>query len=121
MDDQRLETLIGNLLRAGVLLAAALVFVGGMLYLAGHGTQPVSYKVFSPGGPEQRTVAGIVASAAHLRGEALIQLGLLVLIATPVARVVFAVAGFALERDRLYAFISLVVLAVLVYSLMHAT
>ena len=51
----------------------------------------------------------------------MIQLGLLLLIATPVARVAMAVIGFHLERDRLYEVVSLIVLAVLAFSLMHAS
>ena len=60
-------------------------------------------------------------SAFHLHSRGVIQLGLLLLIATPVARVVFAVIGFHLERDRMYTIVSLIVLAVLVFSLLHAT
>ena len=59
-------------------------------------------------------------SAFHLQSRGMIQLGLLLLIATPVARVVFAVIGFYLERDRMYTIVSLIVLAVLVFSLMRA-
>lgn len=51
---------------------------------------------------------------------ALIQLGVLLLIATPVARVVFAVVGFALERDRLYVAVSVAVLAILAASLLYS-
>ena len=121
MDDRRLEILIGNLLRAGVLLAAAVVLAGGILYLVQHHAQPVSYHVFHPGGDDTRTISGVVQSAMHLQSIGLIQLGLLLLIATPVARVAFAIVGFALERDRLYAVVSSIVLAILIYSLLHAT
>jgi uncharacterized membrane protein len=121
MDDRRLETIIGNLLRAGTLLAAAVVSVGGVFYLFEHHQDRVSYHIFKAGGAETRTLAGVVQSAAHLKSEGLIQLGLLLLIATPVARVVLAVIGFSLERDKLYAAISLIVLTILVLSLMHAT
>ena len=48
------------------------------------------------------------------------QFGLLLLIATPVARVAMAVVGFALERDRLYVVVSLIVLTVLLLSLTRA-
>jgi Protein of unknown function (DUF1634) len=41
----------------------------------------------------------------------------LLLLATPVARVVFSIAAFALERDRMYVGITLVVLAILAYGL----
>ncbi len=121
MDDHRLETIIGNLLRAGVLLAAAVVLAGGTLYLIQHHSDKVSYRTFVVEPQSLRTLPGIVHSAAHLQREGLIQLGLLLLIATPVARVAMAVIGFHLERDRLYEVVSLIVLAVLAFSLMHAS
>jgi uncharacterized membrane protein len=121
MDDQRLETIIGDLLRTGVLLAAAVVFAGGAFYLAQHHSDRTSFRAFTVEGADLRTLAGIVKSAGHLQSEGLIQFGLLLLIATPVAREALAVAGFALERDRLYLAVSMIVLAILVFSLMHAT
>lgn len=120
MDDRRLELIIGNLLRIGVMLAAAVVLVGGVLYLAGHHADSASYRQFSPGDPAIQSVSGILQSAGHLNSEGLIQLGLLLLIATPVARVALAVVGFALERDRLYAVVSLIVLTILAFSLLYA-
>lgn len=121
MDDRRLEIQIGNLLRAGVLVAAGTVLLGGLVYLAQNHAEPIHYSIFHEEGSDLRTLAGIARSALNLRSEGLIQLGVLLLIATPVARVVFAVVGFALERDRLYTIVSLIVLAILVFSLLHAT
>jgi uncharacterized membrane protein len=120
MDDRRLETIIGNLLRAGVLLSAATVFAGGVLYLLRHYAEPVSYRQFVAGGSLMQSFGGVLHSAAHFNSEALIQIGLLLLIATPVARVALAAIGFALEKDRLYAVVSLIVLAILVFSMMRA-
>lgn len=121
MNDQRLENIIGQLLRAGVMLAAAVVFAGGALYLIQNHSRVVHYTNFHPGTENLRTLDGIVKLAAGLNSEGLIQLGLVLLIATPVARVAMAVAGFQLERDYMYVVVSLIVLGVLVYSLMHAT
>jgi uncharacterized membrane protein len=121
MDDQRLENIIGQLLRAGVVLAATLVLAGGVFYLARNGSAKVDYHTFTMEGSDLRTLGGIVRAAGHLDSEGLIQLGLLLLIATPVARVIFAAVGFHLERDRIYTIVSLIVLAVLVFSLMHAS
>jgi uncharacterized membrane protein len=121
MDDRRLETTMGTLLRIGVLVAAGLVTVGALAYLARHYADPVRFHTFRLESPNLRTVAGIVKLAAHFDSRGLIQLGLLLLIATPVARVVFAVIGFALERDRLYVAVSAIVLAILIASLLHAT
>jgi len=121
MDDRRLETVIGQLLRAGVLLAAATVLLGGVLYLLQHHTDRINYQSFVVGGAETRTLDGIMRSAAHFESLGIIQFGLLLLIATPVARVGLAIAGFALERDRLYTVVSVVVLLILLASLLHAT
>ena len=121
MDDNRLEIIIGQLLRAGVLLAAAVVFAGGVLYLFQHPYEYIQYRVFTRGGSDVTTVAGIVHSALHFKSRGIIQLGLLLLIATPVARVALAIDGFAMERDRMYVVVSAIVLAVLLFSLMHAT
>jgi uncharacterized membrane protein len=121
MDDRRLETIIGQLLRAGVLLAAATVLLGGVFYLAGHHAERISYQTFVAGGPDTRTLDGIVRSAAHFESLGIIQFGLLLLIATPVARVALAIVGFALERDRLYTVVSVIVLLILLASLIRAT
>jgi len=67
---------------------------------------------------ELRRIPGILADALALRGRGIIQLGLLLLIATPVARVVCAMAAFALQRDWLYVSVTVIVLSVLVYSLL---
>lgn len=121
MTEQRLEMLIGNLLRTGVLLSAAVVALGAAFYLGQHRSQPVSYAQFKGEQPELRTIVGIMQSARHGNSEGLMQFGLLLLIATPIARVVLAVVGFYLERDHLYVLISLIVLSILGFSLLHAT
>jgi|SRR5271157_2208603 len=115
--DQRVETIIGNLLQAGVLIAAAVVSMGAVIFLARHGRDIPHYGTFLGEPAELRTISGILRRAASFHGRNIIQLGLLILIATPVARVAFSVIAFALERDRLYVGITLVVLAVLLFSL----
>jgi uncharacterized membrane protein len=115
--DQRVEIIIGNLLRSGVLVAAAVVTFGAAIFLARHGREIPHYRHFVGEPEELRTLSGILRRAASFRGRNIIQLGLLILIATPVARVAFSVVAFALERDRLYVGITLVVLAVLLFSL----
>lgn len=116
-NDQRIETIIGTLLRSGVILAATVVLAGGILYLVRHGHEVIDYAIFR-GEPEGlKRVGGIFHGVAALSGRAIIQLGLLLLIATPVARVLFSAIAFAIERDYLYVIITLIVLAILFYSL----
>lgn len=117
-DDLRIEIIIGSLLRSGVMLAGAVVLVGGVLFLARHGLETISYASFQ-GEPEAlKSIAGIMHGAFAFSGPAVIQLGLLLLIATPIARVMFAAGGFAMEGDYLYVVITLIVLAVLLFSLL---
>jgi uncharacterized membrane protein len=116
--DQRMENIIGNLLRAGVMLSAAVVLIGGIIYLARHGDEAANYHTFNGEPAGFRTVGGIFRQVFALRGRGLIQLGLLLLIATPVARVAFSVWGFAKEHDRMYVVFTLLVLAILLYSLL---
>ncbi len=115
--DFRIEQAVGNILRAGVVVAALVVAAGAVVFLARHGGEHPQYGVFHGEPSDLRSVGGILASALDGRGRGLIQLGRLLLVATPVARVVLSIAGFALEGDRTYVVITLIVLAVLLFSL----
>jgi uncharacterized membrane protein len=115
--DRRMDVVIGNLLRFGVLVSAAVVLVGGIFYLARNGRSPTDYRVFRGEPSDLRSVGGILRDAVALNGRGIIQLGLLLLIATPVARVAFSIFGFAEEHDRMYVVIASIVLLVLAYSL----
>jgi len=115
--DQKVEGVIGNLLRTGVILSATVVLIGAAIYLVRHGGSPADYRVFQGEPNDLRSLPGIIQRSIHLSGRGIIQLGLLLLIATPVARVAFAIYGFAAEGDRLYVAFSSLVLAVLLYSL----
>jgi uncharacterized membrane protein len=115
--DQRIENILANLLRAGVLLSALVVLIGGVIYLVRHGHAPVDYRVFQGEPARLRTIRGTARDAFELRGQGIIQLGLLLLIATPVARVAFSIFGFAEERDGLYVVFTVIVFSVLLYSL----
>jgi uncharacterized membrane protein len=115
--ERRIENTIGNLLRLGVLLSATLVAAGAALYLWRHGQTPAAYRVFRNDSPELCALGGILHAAFAFQGRGLIQLGLLVLIATPVTRVAFSIWGFAVLRDRTYVLVATLVLATLLYSL----
>jgi uncharacterized membrane protein len=115
--DERVELVMGNLLRLGVTAAATIVLLGGAAYLFHHGRDPVTYGTFQGEPADLTHVGGIVRDALALTPRGLMQLGLLVLIATPVARVVLALLAFALQRDRLYVVVTAIVLAILLFSL----
>jgi len=116
-DDKRLEGFLGHLLRIGVMLAAAVCLMGGVLYLVRHGQERPSYGAFRAEPAYLRSVPGILRGAATLNARSVIQLGLLLLVATPVARVVASAVAFAVERDYLYVVVTALVLALLLLGL----
>jgi uncharacterized membrane protein len=116
--DRKIEEIVADLLRVGVGISALVVFVGACFYLARYGRSPASYGVFNGEPTDLRSLHGIIHSARQLRSRGVIQLGLVCLIATPVARVAFSIWGFAAEHDRLYMIFTGIVLIILLYSLL---
>ncbi len=116
-DDDAIERLLARLLQAGVLLSTLLVVAGGIVFLIHHGTAIPEYSRFAGEPAELSSVTGIVRSAFRGDGRGLIQLGLLVLVATPVLRVAGSLAAFVVLRDRTYIVLTSVVLLLLASSL----
>lgn len=116
--DQRIEDIVGNLLRTGVFLSALVVLAGGIIYLMRHGQSPVDFRVFRGEPADLRSLHGIIRSTFQLHSRGIIQFGLLLLIATPVARVALSIFGFAKERDRTYVLLTFIVFLILSYSLL---
>ena len=114
--DKQVEAFIGQVLRAGVLLSSAVTLVGLSLYLARHAWHTPNYHSFHAQ-MGQIHLKELIPDVLHGQAIAIIQLGILLLIATPVARVAFLVGAFALEKDRMYVAVSALVLAVLIYSI----
>jgi uncharacterized membrane protein len=118
ISDRKVELFIGMFLRAGVIAAACIVIFGGILYLPSMGGQAAHFSAWS-GEPESlRSIGGIVAAAVTLRGDAVIQLGILLLVGIPILRVAIALAAFLLQRDWLYCVVTFLVLAILLFSLL---
>ncbi len=119
--DPRMENVVGGLLRSGVSSAAIVVLGGGVLFLIRHGLATVQYAVFHGEPAPLKSMHGAIALAFSGHAQGIIQTGLLLLIATPVARVAFCIWGFARERDYLYVCFSALVLAILVFSLLSGS
>ncbi len=119
MTDEEMEQSIAGMLRFGVSLSAVLVFLGGVLYLRHPWLKAPAYKRFVAENESLHALGPVFQGALHLDAKSVVTLGILVLIATPIVRVAFCVAGFARQNDRLYLLISTSVLAILMYSLMQ--
>ena len=106
--------LIGWILQTGVILSTALIISGFLLLLIHAGGFSSQRLLNFP-----QTLTDIQNGLFHLRPQALIALGLIVLIATPVFRVAASIVSFALEKDRTYVIITMIVLAILLFSIFY--
>jgi uncharacterized membrane protein len=114
--DHVVEQLVGRLLQIGVGLSAAVVMIGGVLVMTRHGGEPPAYSRFSGEPASLTSLPGILQGALVGDARCITQLGLVILIATPIIRVAFTLVAFAFQRDRLYVLITSIVLAVLLYG-----
>lgn len=118
--EHQFEQVIGNFLRAGVILSAAIVLTGGSIFLYRHASERPEHHVFHGEPREWSTLTGVFSSNTLQRGQAIIMVGLLALILTPISRVALSLVGFALERDWMYVGFTAIVLSLLLYSLLAA-
>lgn len=116
MYDKKIEEVISLVLRGGVLLSAVIVLGGGIYELVLHGNAIADYRTFRGQPSIDRIPGEMLKGTVSFRARSIVLAGILVLIATPVARVAFSLFGFALERDGKYVAITGIVLAVLLYS-----
>ena len=117
ISDYDIEAVMGRLLITGVIISGTLILIGGIYYLIQHGFSIPHFKTFRGEPSNLRSVSQIMEGVIHFDSLSIIQMGLLLLIATPVARVIFAVIGFFIEKDFLYVAISLIVLGIIAYSI----
>lgn len=117
ISDEKIERMVSVVLRGGVLLAASVMLAGGIYYLIRRGEETADYHTFRGEPSIDRILGQIIQGAIDLRARSIIQAGMLLLIATPIARVAVSLFGFALERDGKYVVITAIVLLVLLYSL----
>jgi uncharacterized membrane protein len=115
--DREVDQVIGRLLQIGVLISTVVVLIGGARLLMTMGSAPVDFSVFRTESSELRSVGAALHAALSGDPRAIIQLGLVLLIATPVARVALTLIAFVLQRDRLYVLLTTIVLALLLYGL----
>jgi len=116
INDLDIQHIIGWILRLGVMISMTIVFIGGCFYWYRHSSETANYSKFTGVPDFVHSASGIWHGILTLRGRAIIQAGIVLLIATPVVRVLFSMIGFLLERDWLYTAISLLVLSVIIAS-----
>ena len=118
LKDKDIQQLIGKQLRIGVIVSSIIVSIGGIIYLSRHGGEVPDYGEFTGVREGLNHLKGIWQGVLENRGMNIIQLGVVLLIATPIIRIVFSVIAFLLEKDYLYVFLTLIVLGIITYSML---
>ena|ERR1700730_1111575 len=116
IQDTDLEKIIGRLLQYGVLLSSVVVVAGGIVYLIRHGRETPAFGTFRGEPDKMKDPTQMLKAIFRGEGRPLIAFGLLLLILTPIARILFSVAGYLMEKDYLYVVITLFVLAVILWN-----
>jgi len=115
--DKDIQAIIGWILRVGVAVSMLIVVVGGVLFIFRHGHSIPAYKPFKGVPLFIHDIHGIINGVLDFRGQAIIQLGITLLIATPIIRVAFSAVAFLLEKDYLYTIITVIVLLIILGSM----
>jgi len=118
---ESMNEIIGRVLRYGVVLSAAVILFGTLLLLARNGFESAgSFNYLSqvPHDGVDVSLRGLISGVGGLSPYSWIELGVILLIATPVSRVLASSLLFAVEGDRLYVAITGIVLALLLFSML---
>ncbi len=117
--DIKIEHILGNILRIGVIVSAIVVLFGAVLYLFGHGKEKPDYYnfVFNPFSVDNPM--GLLRDVFAFKSLEIMKLGILLLVGTPIIRVIISVIAFIYEKDLMYLVFTLIVLVVLIYSFFY--
>lgn len=117
INDEDMQQLIGLVLRTGVILSGTIAIIGGILYLIQNGSAIPQYGTFHGEPSDFTSLTGIYKGMLAGNAAEIIQFGVVILIATPIIRIIFSLFSFILEKDRLYIGITLIVLAIILFSI----
>jgi len=118
-----MNNILGIVLRSGVVLSGIIIAIGTALFVASHSLDDTStYLAYNPSliphGNFPVSLTGIATGLGSLDPFSIIELGFLVLLATPVARVALSLFLFAAEKDMMYVYLTAAVLAILLFSIL---
>ena len=116
-EDSHLEALLSKVMLWGVLIAALIMFAGGIVYLANHAQAPTGDHIFKGEPLALRSPVAIIRSAFEWHDRSIIQFGVLILLMNPLLRVILAFFGYLRQKNGTYLAVSLFLIAILTYSL----
>ncbi len=118
-EDKRIEIYLAGLLRAGVIVAGIVVMMGACLFLLRHGTENPGYHIFNASTFNLSDFSNLFHGIITFRSFSIMELGILMLIATPIIRVLFSIIAFTYEKDYLYVVFTVIVLLILLSNVFY--
>jgi uncharacterized membrane protein len=115
--EEQVDTFLSVVLRISLLIALITVIVGGALFLYRHGHDIPQYRIFHGEPRDLRGIHGIVVDVLKDRSVGITQLGILLIVATPLLRVIACLLLFGVQGDSLFVIVALIVFVALIYSL----
>jgi uncharacterized membrane protein len=112
----RMEIILGNVLMTGVIISGTVVLTGAFLFLMRHGNEIPSYHIFKPDTFNLDDFRNLLNGLIAFRSGSIMELGILLMIATPVLRVFFSMIAFVYEKDYMYFIFTIIVFLVLIIS-----
>lgn len=122
-DPDSMNAVVGNLLRYGVVLSGVVILVGVLRLVSSNAYSDTgAFLTYDPNsiphGTFNVSLQGLVSGLPVLDPVSVIELGVILLIATPVMRVFVSILLFQVEGDRLYAIVTAIVLVLLLFSML---
>ncbi|RYE18729.1 MAG: DUF1634 domain-containing protein [Sphingobacteriales bacterium] len=113
-----MQLIVSRILRTGVFTSVGIALIGGVIYLSRHGHETADHAIFK-GTQAYQEPEYVLNSILALHGRAIIQAGILLLIITPIIRIIFSAISFFTEKDYLYTGITLLVLGIIIFSMLQ--
>ena len=112
-----MKEMIGNTLRIGVVTACTIALISGIYYLIRNGGETIpNYTIFHKEQASFTSIKGIFNGLTTLSPKEWIQLGVIVLMLTPIIRVALSLIDFARQKDWLYVIITAIVFMVILMN-----
>ncbi|MCS3552821.1 DUF1634 domain-containing protein [Sphingobacterium sp. JUb21] len=118
MTDKTIQRIIGDVLKYGVRTVLAISTIGGLIFLYNHANEQADYARFTENDRSIiEVVSDVFSGVINMQGRSIIFLAIIILFCTPLIRLLLSLVSFIIEGDKLYVFITTLVLIIIAFSM----
>ncbi|MGA6119081.1 DUF1634 domain-containing protein [Sphingobacterium anhuiense] len=116
--DKTIQRIIGDVLKYGVRTVLAISTIGGLIFLYNHANEQADYARFTENDRSIiEVVSDVFGGVINMQGRSIIFLAIIILFCTPLIRLLLSLVSFIIEGDKLYVFITTLVLIIIAFSM----